>query len=451
MEAEGLEAKASADLVAEISKVVDSAPVCLHNPSDCCKVDEVDLLRAALNRRNVLLAAIVKAYHRDVITVKESLYRHAVGDSNISCGEGEHAENPLPSVPSVDLSETLRLYSPHECDLRVAPCYHCGGTVEIVHRESSRLAECKHIIQEMKARDEGLRSEMADVKVRAQLERERAAEEAKKHSQDRQSLLEEIVDLGRRVSDRDDLFGEVERLTIEKNRLEQELKRHEPVLQEHVRLKVGVQEANDECKILKSKVAEYARLMKQHEVQHEDLVGDVKRSGHEIGRLELALVASRKECEQMGEECDRLAQDLAKWKTRASEIEACLQKAQFAYDEMASDFDEERDSLKETVESLENTCSDLRSNVARLESESTRHANDKEDLKKRIASTLEGARRRGSISSVPQSTEAAFDKTDDLFREVHSLRQKSAGQSNLLLSCEYLRLCVSASPFTLTR
>ncbi|EJK62694.1 hypothetical protein THAOC_16683, partial [Thalassiosira oceanica] len=432
----------SAGLVTEISEVIDSTLVCRQHSSKagCCKVDEVDLLRGALHRRNELLGAILKAYHRDVLVIKESLYRagrhgFAVDDPNISCGEGKHEENSLSSVPSVDLRETLRLFSPHECDLRVSPCYHCGGTVEIIHRESSRLAECKHIIREMKARDEELRLEMVDVKVRAQLDRERVVEEAKNHTEHRQSLLEEIVDLGRRVSDRDDLFAEVERLTLEKNRLRQELKRHEPVLQEHICLKVEVQKAKDECNILsaelKSQADEYVRLRKQHEA----LIVDMKRSGQEIGRLEQALAATRKDYEAEGKKCDQLAHDLAKSKTRASEIEACLQKAQFAYDEMAYDFDEERDSLKENIECLESTCSDLKSNIARLESESINHACEAAELRKRISSTLEGARRRGSISFVPQNTEAAFDKTDDLFREVHTLRQKCAGQSNLLLSC----------------
>ena len=431
--------KQSADLVNEISKVVDSTAICRRHPSEanCCKVDEIDLLRGALHRRNELLGAILKAYHRDVLVVKESLYRaeqhgFAVGDLNI---EGAHMNSSLSSVPSVDLSETLRLFSPHECDLRVDPCYHCGGTVEIVHRESSRLAECKHIIQEMKERDEELRLEMADVRVRAHLDRERVVEAAKKHSEDRQSLLGRILDLGHRVSDRDDLFAEVERLTLEKHRLSSELKCHEPVLREHERLKVEVQESKDECKILsaelKTQEAECLRL----EQQHQALIDDMQRSGQEIGRLELALVASGKEYERKDKECDQLANDLAKSKTRASEIEACLQKAQFAYDEMAYDFDEERDGLKENIECLESTCSDLRSDIARLESESKHHASEAENFRKRIASTLEGARRRGSISFVPQGSEAAFDKTDDLFREVHTLRQKSAGQSNLLISC----------------
>ena len=129
----------------------------LHNfpeegPSD--RIDEsleINQLRGSLDRRNQLLDVIRKAYHRDVLCVKECLLEH---ERRVNPFQGFPS---LDSVPSIDLRETFRLFAPEGCELRLRPCWTCGGQVEVIHRESARIVDFKRSIQILEERDAKLR------------------------------------------------------------------------------------------------------------------------------------------------------------------------------------------------------------------------------------------------------------------------------------------------------
>ena len=129
---------------------------------------ELNQLRGRLDRRNALLDIIRKAYHRDVLVVKEHLQRQGSVTTNDNL-----LVDDLSSVPSIDLRETFRLFAPHECELRVRPCFSCGGQLEIIHRESARIVDFKYAIKVLQEREEELRLELVGAKVEAQKDRER--------------------------------------------------------------------------------------------------------------------------------------------------------------------------------------------------------------------------------------------------------------------------------------
>lgn len=131
---------------------------------------QVRELQERLEKRNTLLDIVRKAYHRDVLAVKECIlqqeqqklqhHKHTICESNVDIEINETSttkanDNPilshhksassslislLSSVPSIDLRrhEGLHLFSPQECELRLHPCFECGGHFEVIHRESSR-------------------------------------------------------------------------------------------------------------------------------------------------------------------------------------------------------------------------------------------------------------------------------------------------------------------------
>lgn len=120
------------------------------------ELNEIQELRKRLERRNLLLDVVRKAYHRDVLVVKNSLLRNQQQrkescealqssdtkvTSNYDRMEQSHTLSSLSSIPSIDLRHTgLHLFSPQECELRLHPCQTCGGHYEVIHRESSRYA-----------------------------------------------------------------------------------------------------------------------------------------------------------------------------------------------------------------------------------------------------------------------------------------------------------------------
>jgi hypothetical protein len=89
-----------------------------------------------IKRRSLLISEIRKAYLRDVVLLKHILNEYFTQ---------ENRENILQqwekSIPSLDLRQHFMIYSPNESSLDLLPCETCGGSVEIVHHDSSEIQE----------------------------------------------------------------------------------------------------------------------------------------------------------------------------------------------------------------------------------------------------------------------------------------------------------------------
>lgn len=92
------------------------------------------ILRERLKRRTDLINEMRRAYLRDILTLKGFLQEHLDHDER-----KELYEKWKDSIPSIDLRQHLMLYSPHETSLNMLHCEGCGGSIEIVHHESSEI------------------------------------------------------------------------------------------------------------------------------------------------------------------------------------------------------------------------------------------------------------------------------------------------------------------------
>ncbi len=95
---------------------------------------QMSLLRDRLKRRSELVNEMRKGYLRDIIALKLFIQEILTEDERLHL-----FENWKTSIPSLDLRQHLMLYSPHETSLNLIPCESCGGSIEIVHHESSEL------------------------------------------------------------------------------------------------------------------------------------------------------------------------------------------------------------------------------------------------------------------------------------------------------------------------
>ena len=155
----------------------------------------------------------------------------------------------------------------------------------------------------------------------------------------------------------------------------------------------------------------------------------------EYEQLTEDLGAANAECRASSDQCAALTQDLAGTNAAKSEVEACLRTTEHAMEELECEFQREKQRAESRIGDLESQCSEMTSRIGDLEDESRRHAEDASRCHRKIVSTLEGARRRGSIAFVPRSSEAAFAKTDELICELESQRHKTTALFNLLLGC----------------
>ena len=92
------------------------------------------VLTAQLEHRNVLIQTMKNAYLRDVVLVRDVLGKYvnsetAAEDQRIPAVYAEE----IASLPSLDLTALLPLFSPEGCSMSQPPCDHCGGAVELVN------------------------------------------------------------------------------------------------------------------------------------------------------------------------------------------------------------------------------------------------------------------------------------------------------------------------------
>ena len=154
----------------ELSIATDPAELLWH----------VHHLRNRLERRNAVLDAVRKAYHSDVVVVREHLYQTFGKDS-------------LPaSLPSLDLRPALKLFAPKEYELRLRPCFACGGHLEIVHRDSERIDRLRRACQEFQEVEQHLRLQLVETESRAYLDRLELEKLKSRINEDRNIFIDKV-------------------------------------------------------------------------------------------------------------------------------------------------------------------------------------------------------------------------------------------------------------------
>ena len=143
-------------------------------------LEMLNSMRKRLKRRNILLDDVRKAYLKDVIVVRDLLSRH---DRNYKM------------TTSLNLRPTLALYAPSECTFRVAHGGRSddyGGHIEVVHRESKRVAELSKRIEELLELEQESRFKAAKLEVQAQQDRVALNNQRKCNRDEREQLCTEI-------------------------------------------------------------------------------------------------------------------------------------------------------------------------------------------------------------------------------------------------------------------
>ena len=164
---------------------------------------DLDELRLRLDRRNQLLEIVRKAYHRDVIVVREYFLHLQKGD-NID--EIKPEDLDLRTIPSIDLrNEGFHLFSPQECELSLNPCLHCGGTLEITHRESNRYQALMRCCDDLKTRERDLDESLAIAKHQIEVDKGAMLKQEVELMDEHNRMNADIDRLNKCVADRDEL------------------------------------------------------------------------------------------------------------------------------------------------------------------------------------------------------------------------------------------------------
>ena len=222
---------------------------------------------------------------------------------------------------------TLELFAPTECSLRVKPCEQCGGSLEIVHRESKRVAALSKICGDLQKTEQECRSKAIRMEVQANKDRKALEALEERSSADREVFLRQISDLKEELDSVDyESFERMRRALIDMqkefaaneeklaglNQLQQEL---DDMMKEAEQLREKLEEAEVEKRELERLRAEavaekeaafreiddQARLLKEEkertaklEGMHTDVSDELKRAREKNERIQKLLDESRK-------------------------------------------------------------------------------------------------------------------------------------------------------------
>jgi hypothetical protein len=105
-----------------------------------------------LKRRSDLITELRNAYLRDIVTLK-----HVINEQLADDERAEVISVWKKSIPSIDIRQHLMLYGPKEASFDTIPCDTCGGSVELVHHDSSEIEELSKALSHMDKNKDDLR------------------------------------------------------------------------------------------------------------------------------------------------------------------------------------------------------------------------------------------------------------------------------------------------------
>ena len=366
-------------------------------------------LQGRLARRNDLLDVIRKAYHRDVIA-------------------NNNSSSSLP-LPSLDLRELegFPLFSPQECELRIRPCRECGGQVEIIHRESSRIVQYKNAIQQMEEVEIDLKIALLDAKTKAKRDSDSLSEEIRRAQKERVTLMKQIERFKSKLSSRN---AELEILEAQKADLEVNLEEQRPIVLEHKRLTVEVQNEKD--------------IGSKWEGDFHEQKDRADKLEQKLSSVKIELYNEKKYCKQLELNLQQMTNRCKTFEDRSSNLEEELSTSQrsekehafllVAIEELKATLTQSRVQFSNQIQDLKNENKQLASEVNKLDALSKHKTSESDYLRQQIEEILQGAKERGSIAIIPENMEDKLSITDELISEYEMYRQETRAQKLLLIS-----------------
>eukprot|EP00586_Coscinodiscus_wailesii_P000712 CAMPEP_0172485016 /NCGR_PEP_ID=MMETSP1066-20121228/12738_1 /TAXON_ID=671091 /ORGANISM="Coscinodiscus wailesii, Strain CCMP2513" /LENGTH=742 /DNA_ID=CAMNT_0013249905 /DNA_START=320 /DNA_END=2544 /DNA_ORIENTATION=+ len=308
---------------------------------------QIKCLRDRLDRRNVILDAIRGAYHRDVLLVKQKILKaRKDAAEDYDDDDDDEAWDPkiteiLGRLPSLDIRPALMLFAPTECELKVKPCSKCGGTLEIIHRESTRIRKLQESYERLQAVEQETRLRASRSEIITQKTQKDLCDLRDRSLEDRRIFVDEITSLKFR------------------------LKEHEIMMDELRRTKEYVKELETERAEDKKKLVDLAKTKEELaalKIRAEEMRQQIEENEAEIKNLKHCIVLAEEREKSLRGEIKKLNNEVASLKTAISLLEDNIRSLNKDIERR----EEEKQRMKQVIESLENKQTHLENIITKL-------------------------------------------------------------------------------------
>ena len=365
---------------------------------------EVDSLRGRLKRRNLVIDAIRKAYLRDVVTIKHHLIRSKEDPAYDPGSDSELVHR----LPSLDMRPTLELFAPAECSLKVKPCEQCGGALEIIHRESKRVAALSKSCAELQKVEQECRLKASRMEIQANKDRKALSELAERSSADREVFLRQITSLKGELAAVDyESFEKIRKSLLENQK---ELAANRAKMAGYNLLKEKLDCLVKEAEDLKAKVEANAIEMK--ELERLRILADEEKE------------AALKEVEEQNMLLQQEREERAKLEESSRNISEELQRAHEKNERMQQLLDESRKNeayLKQKISAADLEHADT------MESEQAQQ----EELRNQVESI------RSELRAAKKNAEKAKKNLDELKADAEKAKKLAQDEEGKRLTLEF--------------
>jgi len=311
---------------------------------------DIDKLNRRLKRRTDLVGTIRVSYLKDVILLKR-IMEDVLTDPERKL----ILSTLLATLPSLDLKEPLELHAPTDTFLEFDPCKECGGTVEILHKDSKRLQKLEDTVLKATKVVSDLRGRLA------------VAEEKKRQAENRE------IDLGiQRESEKKLLYEEIRRITID----------------------------FEDAKTQRVRADNKANVLTNEKISLELIAQDALRMKSELNDLHFDLKEKKKENDDLNKSNYEFEKQIETLEDNVEGLKFSISEKDKELDGKEKQLAENDSQLAVTMQALEETRAELKSTRATLASARENLATTKEEKRQLV---LEQANAQEAIESDKQS------------------------------------------------
>lgn len=326
--------------------------------------EELDQYKRRLKRRTELVGTMRMAYLKDVILLKNVLTKE-LNDKE----RKDVMANFEESLPSFDMRQPLALYAPKDTHMEFSPCETCGGTVEILMKDSKRLQKLEENVKKAKTTIAHLLEEKAIADEKRNIVERNLMELNSKRDMEKKLLYEEIkrckVDTEKANSDKNASINRMEVLNSKVNELEADAKRAkhmrmelEDVHNQNNKRKSEIEHLQSKQRDMTEQIDEFEKTLTEKEEEIEKKSFEIEEKDKQIEELTSKLEHTEHALTEKRDELHTTQQDLTANREKLAKVSEDKRQLTMAHMEEIEKIKESASGIQQQLQQSKNEATE---------------------------------------------------------------------------------------------